>query len=91
MRNSDSRQKYEVSDSRRKHILEGDSSGTGHGTNRGNTEEAFLDTWAHDQAIGDIERVVNSPNSTWKQATGSGYRDAPITHGGLDPNAPTYD
>ena len=85
---SDSHQKYEVSDSRREHILEGDPPGTGHGPNRGNTGGAFPDTWTDDQAIDAIERVANSPNSTWKQATGSGYRNAPVTQGGPDPNAP---
>lgn len=80
--------KYEVSDSRREHILEGDPPGTGHGPNRGSSEGAFPDTWTDDQVIDAIERVANNPNSTWKQATGSGYTNAPVTQGGPDPNAP---
>ncbi|MCI9338144.1 MAG: EndoU domain-containing protein [Lachnospiraceae bacterium] len=83
-----SQQRYEVSDSRRKHILDGEPYGTGHGPNRGNTEGAFPDTWTDDQTIDTIERVANSPNSTWKQATGSGYTNAPVTRGRPDPNAP---
>ena len=85
---SNSQRKYEVSDSRREHILEGDTPGTGHGPNRGSSEGAFPDTWTDDQVIDAIERVANNSNSTWKQATGSGYINAPVTQGGPDPNAP---
>jgi RHS repeat-associated protein len=80
---------YKVSEARREHILVGDPPGTGHGPNRGNTTGAFPDTWTDDQTISAIERVVNNPNSTWKQATGSGYVTAPITVGGPSPHAPT--
>ncbi len=83
-----SKRNYKVSDSRREHILEGDPPGTGHGPNRGNTRGAFPDTWNDDQTIAAIEQVANSPNSTWKQATGPGYRTAPISQGGPDSSAP---
>ncbi len=83
-----SQRKYEVSDPRREHILEGDPPGTGHGPNRGSSEGAFPDTWTNDQVIDAIERVANNSNSTWKQATGSGYTNAPVTQGGPDSNAP---
>uniref|UniRef100_UPI0026EDE47E EndoU domain-containing protein n=2 Tax=Enterocloster clostridioformis TaxID=1531 RepID=UPI0026EDE47E len=85
---SETDKKYKVSDSRREHILEGDPPGTGHGPNRGNSEGAFPDTWTDEQAIDAIERVANSPNSTWKQATGKGFDTAPVTTGGPDINAP---
>ena len=49
---------------------------------------AFPDTWTDDQAISAIERVANNLNSTWKQATGSGYVTAPITVGGPSSDAP---
>ncbi|EED1927273.1 hypothetical protein DZK85_003387 [Escherichia coli] len=38
--------------------------------------------------INAIERVANGENSTWKQANGPGFRDAPITKGRPDPNSP---
>ena len=50
---------------------------------------AFPDTWTDDQAIAAIERVANSPNSTWKQTTGPGFGDAPVTVGGPSPTAPS--
>ena len=68
--------------------MEGNPPGTGHGPNRGSSEGAFPDTWTDDQVIDAIERVANNPNSTWKQATGSGYTNAPVTQGGPDPSAP---
>lgn len=43
-----------------------------------------------DQVIDAIERVSNSPNSTWKQTTGSGYRNAPVNVGGPHPDAPKF-
>ncbi|OAD19606.1 YD repeat-containing protein [Candidatus Thiomargarita nelsonii] len=79
---------YEVSPSRRTHILEGDPPGTGHGPNRGQTMGAFPDTWNDNQAIAAIERTANSPNSTWRQSTGPGV--GTITTGGPAPNAPTH-
>ena len=81
--------KYAVSEERRVHILEGDPPGTGHGPNRGQVQGAFPDTWTDDQAIAAIERVANSPNSTWKQTTGPGFGDAPVTVGGPSPTAPS--
>jgi len=79
---------YSVSNTRRTHILEGDPVGTGHGPNRGQID-AFPDTWTDDQSIAAIERVANSPSSTWKQVTGPGKVTAPITIGGPSPTAPT--
>lgn len=38
--------------------------------------------------ISAIEDVANSPNSTWKQSTGPGASNAPITVGMPDVNAP---
>ena len=80
---------YKVSDSRKTHILEGNGpKDPGHGPNRGFTFGAFPDTWTDDQAISAIEDIANSPNSKWRQSTGPGYIDAPITVGGPDTNAP---
>ena len=82
---------YTVSDSRKIHILEGDGVGNpGHGPNRGFTQGAFPDTWTDEQAISAIEDVANNPNSTWKQATGAGYKNSIITRGSPDINAPKY-
>jgi len=80
---------YTVSSERRTHILEGDPPGTGHGPNRDHTQGAFPDTWTDDQVIAAVERVVNSPKSTWKQATGPGFITAPVTRGGPPAGAPT--
>ena len=83
---------YQVSEKRKKHILEGDNPNDpmdGHGPNRGKMIGAFPDTWTDEQVISAIERVANSSNSTWKQTTGSGYKTAPITIGAPDPNAPS--
>jgi len=80
---------YVVSEERRTHILEGDLPGTGHGSNRGNSEGAFPDTWTDNQVISAIERVANDTDSTWKQSTGPGKDTAPVTVGSPDPNAPT--
>ncbi len=82
---------YQVSDERRRHILDGEDpvNDPGHGPNRGFTDSAFPDTWTDDQAIAAIERVANSPDSTWKQSTGPGNQTAPITVGGPDPAAPS--
>lgn len=82
---------YKVSSKRRKHILDGDNPSDprdGHGPNRGKTIGAFPDTWTDDYVIAAIERVANSPNSTWKQSSGRGYRTAPVTKGSPDSNAP---
>jgi RHS repeat-associated protein len=81
---------HSVNDNRRLHILDGDPGkpGSGHGPNRGNTQGAFPDTWSDNQTISAIERVANSPNSTWKQSTGSGHVTAPINVGGPHPSAP---
>ncbi len=79
---------YSVSGKRRKHILDGDPPGTGHGPNRGQTEGVFPDTWTDDQAIEAIERIASGNNSTWKQVSGPGSRDSKITLGGFDPDAP---
>jgi RHS repeat-associated protein len=82
---------YTVSPSRREHILEGDGpgTGTGHGPNRGNTQGTPPDTWTDDQFINAIERVANGPNSRWRQSTGPGYTNAPVTVGGPASDAPT--
>ncbi|MBQ8547020.1 MAG: EndoU domain-containing protein, partial [Lachnospiraceae bacterium] len=81
---------YRVSDSRRNHILEGEGpTDPGHGPNRGFTEGAFPDTWTDEQVISAIEDVANNPNSTWKQSTGPGAGNAPITAGAPDVNAPS--
>ena len=77
-----------ISEARIQHILEGDPPGTGHGPNRGNQPGKFPDTWNDNQVINAIERVANGENSTWKQANGPGFRDAPITKGRPDPNSP---
>ena len=79
-----------VSPSRREHILEGeDPNDPGHGPNRGFGNSAFPDTWTDDYAIKAVENVANSPNSTWQQSTGpGGGRNAPVTIGGPDVNAP---
>ena len=77
-----------MSEERRRHIFEGDPPGAGHGPNRGHTEGVFPDTWTDDQVIQAVERVSNSPNSTWKQSTGSGYQNAPISTGGPAPGGP---
>ncbi len=79
---------YSVSGKRRKHILDGDPPGTGHGSNRGQTEGVFPDTWTDDQAIEAIERIASGNNSTWKQVSGPGSQDSKITLGGFDPDAP---
>ncbi len=81
---------YEISEQRRRHILEGDPPGTGHGPGRGHIEGAFPDTWNDDQVIEAIERIANGEKSTWKQSTGSGYRESPVTTGGYDVNAPDF-
>ena len=81
---------YRVNDSRRNHILEGEGpTDPGHGPNRGFTEGAFPDTWTDEQVISAIEDVANNPNSTWKQSTGPGAANAPITVGTPDVNAPS--
>ena len=81
---------YRVSDSRRNHILEGEGpTDPGHGPNRGFTEGAFPDTWTDEQVISAIEDVANNPNSTWRQSTGPGAGNAPITAGAPDVNAPS--
>ena len=81
---------YRVSDSRRNHILEGEGpTDPGHGPNRGFTEGAFPDTWTDEQVISAIEDIANNPNSTWKQSTGPGAGNAPITVGAPDVNAPS--
>ena len=81
---------YRVNDSRRNHILEGEGpTDPGHGPNRGFTEGAFPDTWTDEQVISAIEDVANNPNSTWKQSTGPGAGNAPITVGTPDVNAPS--
>ena len=79
-----------VSTSRRDHILEGEGpNDPGHGPNRGFGNSAFPDTWTDDYAIKAVEDVANSPNSTWRQSTGpGGGRNAPVTIGGPDANAP---
>ena len=79
-----------VSPSRREHILEGEGpNDPGHGPNRGFGNSAFPDTWTDDYAIKAVENVANSPNSTWQQSTGpGGGRNAPVTIGGPDVNAP---
>ena len=79
-----------VSPSRREHILEGEGpNDPGHGSNRGFGNSAFPDTWTDDYAIKAVENVANSPNSTWQQSTGpGGGRNAPVTIGGPDVNAP---
>ena len=79
-----------VSPSRREHILEGEGpNDPGHGPNRGFGNSAFPDTWTDDYAIRAVENVANSPNSTWQQSTGpGGGRNAPVTIGGPDVNAP---
>ena len=79
-----------VSSSRREHILEGEGpNDPGHGPNRGFGNSAFPDTWTDDYAIKAVENVANSPNSTWQQSTGpGGGRNAPVTIGGPDVNAP---
>ncbi len=80
---------YQVSDKRRNHILEGEGGNDPeHGPNRGFTQGAFPDTWTDNQVINAIEAVANSLNSTWKQVTGAGNQNAPITLGGPDINAP---
>jgi RHS repeat-associated protein len=86
---------FVVSPARRVHILEGDPPGTGHGPavpNNPNRQPGrqgeFPATWTDDQAIAAVERVANSPNSTWRQSTGPGCQTAPLTTGGPDPNAP---
>ena len=81
---------YRVNDSRRNHILEGEGpTDPRHGPNRGFTEGAFPDTWTDEQVISAIEDVANNPNSTWKQSTGPGAGNAPITVGTPDVNAPS--
>jgi hypothetical protein len=84
------RPSYRVSPARRVHILEGDPGrpGSGHGPRRGNTRGAFPDTWTDDQAIAAIERVADSPGSTWRQSTGPGMATASITTGGPAPGSP---
>ena len=79
-----------VSPERRRHILEGEGpNDPGHGPNRGFGDQAFPDTWTDEYAIRAIEDVANNPNSTWRQSTGpGGGRNAPVTVGGPDPNAP---
>ena len=86
-----SRREFQVSPYRRAHILDGDpgAPGSGHGPNRGSVQGAFPDTWTDDQAIAALERVANSPHSTWKQTTGPGFDRAPITAGGPAPGSPT--
>ncbi|MBX7192442.1 MAG: EndoU domain-containing protein [Sandaracinaceae bacterium] len=81
---------YRVSQARRSHILDGDPGrpGSGHGPRRGSEEGAFPDTWTDDQVVAAIERVANSPQSTWRQATGPGYTTAPVSRGGPAPNSP---
>ncbi|WP_143177418.1 RHS repeat-associated core domain-containing protein [Cystobacter ferrugineus] len=83
-------EKYQLSDSRRTHILEGDGVGTatGHGPGRGNVQGAFPDTWTDDQAIAAIKRIANDPKSTWRQSTGPGYQTAPVTIGAPSTSAP---
>ena len=82
-------EKFSVSESRRRHILDGEGpSDPGHGPNRGFSEGAFPDSWTDDQVISAIEEVANDPQSTWKQSTGPGYQTAPITQGAPDANAP---
>lgn len=79
---------YRVRDSRRNHILEGEGpTDPGHGPNRGFTEGAFPDTWTDEQVISAIEDIANNPTSTWKQSTGLGAGNAPITVGAPDVNA----
>jgi hypothetical protein len=81
---------FSVTPTRRTHILDGDVGvpGSGHGPNRGNTQGVFPSTWTDDQCIEAIERVSNSPTSTWKQATGPGSGvSAPTNIGGPHPNA----
>ena len=34
--------------------------------------------------------MANNPNSTWRQATGAGYKNSIITRGSPDINAPKY-
>ena len=78
-----------VSPSRREHIEGEGPNDPGHGPNRGFGNSAFPDTWTDDYAIKAVENVANSPNSTWQQSTGpGGGRNAPVTIGGPDVNAP---
>jgi hypothetical protein len=89
--NSPNSDRYTVSQSRREHILVGNPpDDPGHGPNRGYTQGAFPDTWTDDQAIAAIERVANSPNSRWRQSTGPGNANAPVTVGGPASDAPTH-
>ncbi|MCA9555336.1 MAG: EndoU domain-containing protein, partial [Myxococcales bacterium] len=75
-----------------RHILDGDpgAPGSGHGPNRGSVRGAFPDTWTDDQVISAVERVANSPTSTWKQTTGPGFDTAPVTRGGPAQGFPTH-
>ena len=73
---------FVVSPARRVHILEGDPPGTGHGpadpsnpNRQPGRQGEFPATWTDDQAIAAVERVANSPNSTWRQSTGPGCQD----------------
>jgi hypothetical protein len=88
--NTSDRESYTVSEERRDHILDGHGSGDpGHGPNRGFTYGAFPDTWTDPQVIAAIERVANSPTSQWRQTTGPGFSNAPVTIGGPASDAPT--
>jgi RHS repeat-associated protein len=84
---------YRVSPARRAHILEGDPvhpgapRGHGHGPGRGHTTGAFPETWTDSQVIASVERVANSPNSTWMLTRGPG--SGTISRGGPAPGAAT--
>lgn len=60
-----------ISYERRRHILDGDATGGGHGPGRyvpGKSE--FPSQWSDDQTIANISDVVKDPNSQWMQQTG---------------------
>ncbi|MBD2324002.1 MULTISPECIES: DUF4114 domain-containing protein [unclassified Desertifilum] len=63
---------HKMSISRRKHILDGDQHGGGHGPGRnisGKTE--FPSQWSDEKSINSIYDVLKDPNSKWTQQTGS--------------------
>ncbi|WP_081865859.1 EndoU domain-containing protein [Chondromyces apiculatus] len=76
---------------RASHILEGAPAhlggkpGHGHGPGRNLPEGAFPDTWTDEQVIAAIERVANSPNSSWMMTKGPGQ--GTLSRGGPLPGA----
>ncbi|MEP0873680.1 DUF4114 domain-containing protein [Trichocoleus desertorum AS-A10] len=63
---------YKLSIARRKHILDGDQNGGGHGPGRNiSGKSEFPSRWSDEQSVNNIYDVLKDPLSTWRQQTGS--------------------